>query len=126
MPRPKKSEEDLRTRLEIYLTAAERSELKSAAGKLSVSQYLLALHRGADPLRTQRRQDVLSAFVTAQLQLQSLVAPITAITSPIDAVRILSQLIDIEREFRFTARLPVGWRTEGTYPDVRAEEDDAP
>lgn len=123
MPRPKKSEEDLRTRLEIYVTAAERSELKSAAGKLSVSQYLLCLHHGHNPQSKQQKQDVLSAFVAAQLQLQDLVAPITAITSPIDAVRILSQLIDIEREFRRTARLPVGWRAEG--PDAQTDGSDA-
>lgn len=123
MPRPKKSEEDLRTRLEIYVTAAERSELKSAAGKLSVSQYLLCLHHGHNPQSKQQKQDVLSAFVTAQLALQNLTRVIPDMATPIDVVRILSQLIDIEREFRRTARLPVGWRAEG--PDAQTDGSDA-
>lgn len=124
MPRPKKSAEDRRTKLDIYPTAAERAELKAAAGKLSVSQYLLALHKGADPHRTQARKEVLSAFVTAQHRLESVVASINSNTSPIEAVRITSQLIAIEREFRRTAHLPTGWRSEATYPDALAEEDD--
>lgn len=123
MPRPKKPEEERRARLEIYVTAAERAELKSAAGKLSVSQYLLALHVGADPHRTQRRQDVLSAFVTAQLALQDLTRVIPEMSTPIDAVRVMSQIINIEREFRRTARLPVGWRTED--PDAQTDGSDA-
>lgn len=114
MPRPRKPPEECRVKFDaLYVTAAERAEIKAAAAAagLSVSRYLIALHGGHDPHRAQRRSDVLAAFFSADYQLQNLAHLIAELASPRDAVRILVQLIDIEREFRRSAQLPVGWRT---------------
>jgi hypothetical protein len=126
MPRPKKKAEDRRIKFDaLYVTAAERAEINAAAAAagLSVSRYLVALHSGHDPHRAQRRSDVLAAFFSADHHLQNLARLIAELASPLDAVRIVLQLIDIEREFRRTARLPVGWRTGD--PDVQTDGSDA-
>lgn len=126
MPRPKKPEEERRVKFDaLYVTAAERAEIKAAAAAagLSVSRYLIALHKGHDPHRAQRRSDVLSAFVAADHQVQNLARLIAELASPLDAAEILMQLIDIERGFRRAALLPVGWRTEGS--DAQTDGSDA-
>lgn len=126
MPRPRKPPEDRRVKFDaLYVTAAERAEIKAAAtaAGLSVSRYLVALHCGHDPHRAQRRSDVLAAFFSADHQLQQLARLTTELASPLEAARILMQLINIEREFRRTARLPVGWRNEGS--DAQTDGSDA-
>jgi hypothetical protein len=109
MPPPRKSDQERAVRWDaLYVTAADRAKIKAAAqaADLSVSRYLVSLHRDETPWRDLARAKVVGALIGAERRLEDLARMVTDGTSEIDAVRLQAQLLDIERSFRREALLP--------------------
>lgn len=103
MARPKKSASEMRKRWDkLYATDAERVEISAAAkaADLSVSQYLIARHRG-DRLHTARSDGhLLQAMSVLNARLAANAHHIAQASSPLDATLLHADLMAIERDVR--------------------------
>lgn len=106
MARPRKAADDMRTRWDaLYVTKAERAEVTAAAERAgqSVSQYLLAAHRGAPRNTSSETVRIMQALVMAERQLASLARQIQHQEAAMDALLLQAHLVAIERAFRHVA-----------------------
>ena len=103
MARPRKSESDLRSRWDaLYVTEGERSEIEAAAqaASLSPGRYLYECHRGQMPVRAGQKAHAVLALIEASHHLEAIARETADVGSAFDTVRIVSQLLSIERNFR--------------------------
>ncbi len=106
MARPRKAVADTRTRWDaLYVTPAERAEVTAAAKRAgrSVSQYLLAAHRGAPRNTSPATVPVMQALMLAEQELASLARQIQQQETAMDALLLQAHLMAIERAFRHVA-----------------------
>ncbi len=103
MARPRKSASETRKRWDkLYATEAERVEISAAAraAHLSVSQYLIARHRG-DRLHAARSDGaLLHAMSVLDARLTEISHHLAQASSPLDAILLHADLVAIERDIR--------------------------
>lgn len=103
MARPRKPDHETRKRWDaLYVTTAERDEITAAAKMVqkSVSQYLLASHRGGARRQAQDTTPLVHALITAERQLALLSRTIADRIKPVDALVLQASLMALERDFR--------------------------
>lgn len=103
MARPRKLASEKRKRWDkLYVTDAERAEISAAAEAvdLSVSQYLIAKHRGERLHSARPDGALLQALSLTNARLATIASYIAQEASPLDAMLLHADLVAIERDVR--------------------------
>lgn len=95
MARPRKAKDDLAVRKEVYATAGAWAEITGAAlkARLTISQYLVALHRNGGIAAPAPRPEQLLVVARLQAEVETLAALVVHMPK---APIVLTRLVKIE------------------------------